>query len=185
MRSPGKPSSLRVRWAPMKEALIYNHCGAYRPQFNCRMRALGDPYCARVSAELSDKPLDPSWPAGPMGYKYHCCGTDATLRLAFMGRLSWSPVDWHPVSDDPEAELDCRTRPVCRKTRMARPCTGSRSAITARGAGYIPLPRKHAVRLARRQKSGDKAPSADWFQMLRVEAPAPDSRVISSRISCE
>lgn len=28
------------------EGASYNHCGAYRPQFNCRMRALGNPYCA-------------------------------------------------------------------------------------------------------------------------------------------
>jgi len=28
------------------EGAFYNHCGAYRPQFNCRMRALGFPYCA-------------------------------------------------------------------------------------------------------------------------------------------
>src|SRR6516165_4485065 len=28
------------------EGAFYNHCGAYRPQFNCRMRALSNPYCA-------------------------------------------------------------------------------------------------------------------------------------------
>lgn len=28
------------------EGAFYYHCGAYRPQFNCRMRALGNPYCA-------------------------------------------------------------------------------------------------------------------------------------------
>ena len=28
------------------EGADYNHCGCYRPEFNCRMRALGNPFCA-------------------------------------------------------------------------------------------------------------------------------------------
>jgi len=28
------------------EGAYYNHCGSYRPEFNCRMRALGNPFCA-------------------------------------------------------------------------------------------------------------------------------------------
>jgi hypothetical protein len=28
------------------EGAYYYHCGAFRPQFNCRMRALGNPFCA-------------------------------------------------------------------------------------------------------------------------------------------
>jgi hypothetical protein len=28
------------------EGAYYYHCGVYRPQFNCRMRALNNPYCA-------------------------------------------------------------------------------------------------------------------------------------------
>src|SRR6476659_7121355 len=28
------------------EGAYYNHCGAFRPEFNCRMRALSNPFCA-------------------------------------------------------------------------------------------------------------------------------------------
>ena len=39
------------------EGAHYYHCGAYRPQFNCRMRALGFPFCAvcqdRIRAVLA------------------------------------------------------------------------------------------------------------------------------------
>jgi IgA Peptidase M64 len=28
------------------EGAGYYHCGLYRPQFDCRMRALGNPFCA-------------------------------------------------------------------------------------------------------------------------------------------
>jgi hypothetical protein len=48
------------------EGAFYNHCGAYRPQFNCRMRALGNPYCA-VCQQVIRQTLAPfmtSWTFG-------------------------------------------------------------------------------------------------------------------------
>jgi len=43
------------------EGAHYYHCGAYRPQFTCRMRALGNPYCA-VCQRVITKTLTPHLP---------------------------------------------------------------------------------------------------------------------------
>ena len=44
------------------EGADYYHCGAYRPQFTCRMRALGNPYCA-VCQRTIRTTLAPHMPA--------------------------------------------------------------------------------------------------------------------------
>jgi hypothetical protein len=43
------------------EGAGYFHCGLYRPQFNCRMRALGNPYCA-VCQSVIRKVITPFLP---------------------------------------------------------------------------------------------------------------------------
>ena len=34
------------------EGAHYYHCGAFRPEFHCRMRALGNPFCAVCRREI-------------------------------------------------------------------------------------------------------------------------------------
>jgi hypothetical protein len=41
-----RPSPVPESTVGAFEGAHYYHCGAYRPQFSCRMRALGFPYCA-------------------------------------------------------------------------------------------------------------------------------------------
>lgn len=49
------------------EGAHYYHCGAYRPQFNCRMRQLGQPYCAVCQKRIIDTiaPYVPPRPPEP------------------------------------------------------------------------------------------------------------------------
>jgi hypothetical protein len=44
------------------EGADYYHCGAYRPQYTCRMRALNNPFCAVCQRTIHRK-LDPYLPA--------------------------------------------------------------------------------------------------------------------------
>jgi hypothetical protein len=48
------------------EGAYYYHCGAFRAQFNCRMRALGNPYCAVCQRVIRQTlaPHMPSWTWG-------------------------------------------------------------------------------------------------------------------------
>ena len=51
------------------EGAHYYHCGAYRPEFNCRMRQLAHPYCAVCRKRIADTlaphlPLQPTQPSG-------------------------------------------------------------------------------------------------------------------------
>ena len=41
-----QPSPAPVGTVGAFEGADYYHCGSYRPEFNCRMRALGNPFCA-------------------------------------------------------------------------------------------------------------------------------------------
>jgi hypothetical protein len=45
------------------EGAWFYHCGIYRAQFTCRMRALGNPYCA-VCLRMIRRTLSPHLPAG-------------------------------------------------------------------------------------------------------------------------
>jgi hypothetical protein len=45
-RCDPQPNPLPAATVGTYEGAFYYHCGAYRPQFNCRMRALANPYCA-------------------------------------------------------------------------------------------------------------------------------------------
>ncbi len=46
------------------EGAHYYHCGAFRPEFNCRMRQLGQPYCAVCRQRIIDT-LEPHLPPRP------------------------------------------------------------------------------------------------------------------------
>jgi hypothetical protein len=56
------------------EGAHYYHCGAYRPQYTCRMRALNNPYCAVCQRVIRQKltPFLPVTPAvaDPAGYSF-------------------------------------------------------------------------------------------------------------------
>jgi IgA Peptidase M64. len=45
-RVDGRPSPVPAGTVGLFEGADHYHCGAYRPEFNCRMRAQGNPYCA-------------------------------------------------------------------------------------------------------------------------------------------
>lgn len=46
------------------EGAHYYHCGAYRPEFNCRMRQLGQPYCGVCRKRITET-LSPHLPIVP------------------------------------------------------------------------------------------------------------------------
>ncbi len=45
------------------EGAHYTHCGAYRPSYNCKMRVLGEPFCAVCRREIHEflTPFDPDF----------------------------------------------------------------------------------------------------------------------------
>ncbi|WP_077800218.1 M64 family metallopeptidase [Streptomyces sp. JHA26] len=53
-----RPSPVPAATVGAFEGAHYHHCGAYRPQFDCRMRALGHPFCA-VCTEQIRRTLQP------------------------------------------------------------------------------------------------------------------------------
>lgn len=57
-----RPDPLPASTVGAFEGADYYHCGAYRPEFNCRMRALGYPYCA-VCQGVINRTLEPFQPA--------------------------------------------------------------------------------------------------------------------------
>ena len=68
------------------EGAHYYHCGAYRPQFDCRMRALGNPFCAVCQRRIRQV-LQPFVPPAPVGRFILQTGTalhetDATFEFA-------------------------------------------------------------------------------------------------------
>ncbi|MGW1786108.1 M64 family metallopeptidase [Streptomyces sp. NPDC002143] len=54
-----RPSPVPAATVGAFEGAHYHHCGAYRPQFDCRMRALGHPFCA-VCTEQIRRTVQPS-----------------------------------------------------------------------------------------------------------------------------
>ncbi|MGW0950047.1 M64 family metallopeptidase [Streptomyces sp. NPDC002623] len=54
-----RPSPAPAATVGAFEGAHYHHCGAYRPQFDCRMRALGHPFCA-VCTEQIRRTVQPS-----------------------------------------------------------------------------------------------------------------------------
>lgn len=62
-RCDPQPSPVGADVTGTFEGAHYYHCGAYRPAFNCRMRALGFPFCA-VCQDAIRRKLEPFMP-GP------------------------------------------------------------------------------------------------------------------------
>jgi hypothetical protein len=49
-----QPNPLPASTVGLYEGAHYYHCDAYRPQFNCRMRVLGQPFCAVCRKRIVD-----------------------------------------------------------------------------------------------------------------------------------
>lgn len=72
-RCDSQPSPVAAGTIGLFEGAHYYHCGAYRPAFDCRMRSIGQPFCAvcqdaikkKISAVAS--PSSPSSPSSPGG----------------------------------------------------------------------------------------------------------------------
>lgn len=56
-----RPSPVPARTVGAFEGARYYHCGAYRPDYDCRMRALGFPFCA-VCERVIEQALQPFQP---------------------------------------------------------------------------------------------------------------------------
>jgi hypothetical protein len=52
-RCDPQPNPFPDRVVGAFEGAYYNHCGVYRPEFNCRMRALGNPFCAACQQTIT------------------------------------------------------------------------------------------------------------------------------------
>jgi hypothetical protein len=78
-----RPSPVPPATVGAFEGAHYYHCGAYRPQFDCRMRTLGQPFCAvcRRAIEQTLQPFMPvahgldslnqaAWVAGTTTYRF-------------------------------------------------------------------------------------------------------------------
>jgi IgA Peptidase M64 len=61
-----QPNPLSAATVGTYEGAGYFHCGLFRPQFTCRMRALGNPYCAVCQRVIRQTigPHMPSWTWG-------------------------------------------------------------------------------------------------------------------------
>ncbi len=57
-----QPNPKAANYVGAYEGADYFHCGCYRPSFNCRMRALGNPFCGVCQKVISDT-LAPFKPA--------------------------------------------------------------------------------------------------------------------------
>jgi len=59
-----RPSTVAAGTVGAFEGARYFHCGIYRPEYDCRMRTLGQPFCHVCSGAISAV-LTPHLPAGP------------------------------------------------------------------------------------------------------------------------
>jgi hypothetical protein len=68
----GRPSTAPPGTVGAFEGAHYYHCGAYRPEYNCLMRALDQPFCA-ACRRVIDNTLQPFLPVrlvvGNFGYE--------------------------------------------------------------------------------------------------------------------
>ena len=81
------------------EGAHYYHCGAFRPDFNCKMRALGPPFCG-VCRQRIDTVLGPYLPPvppvaatawGPNRLDVFVRGTDRALYHKWWDGTGWGP----------------------------------------------------------------------------------------------
>jgi hypothetical protein len=75
----------------------YYHCGLYRPQFDCKMRALDHPFCAACRQQIINK-LKPFLPPEDLFVQLLCLRRSIVQDLLrVLGRIDWvtdpSPVD--------------------------------------------------------------------------------------------
>lgn len=77
------------------EGAHYYHCGAYRPEFNCRMRQLGHPYCAvcqkriveTLAPHMPPRPPEPPKPQPNQPSRLGCLGTFLLAPVLLLARL--------------------------------------------------------------------------------------------------
>lgn len=50
-----RPSPVPADTVGLFEGAHYYHCGAFRPQYDCKMRNLGVPFCRVCSQVISDR----------------------------------------------------------------------------------------------------------------------------------
>jgi IgA Peptidase M64 len=89
----GPPGGLPSDVVGAFEGAHYYHCGAYRPQFNCRMRQLGQPFCA-VCRRRIRQTLTPFLPTI----------LETTGRLSFL-RVNDPGAGFGPPSDHLDVEV--------------------------------------------------------------------------------
>jgi hypothetical protein len=92
-------SPVPARTVGLFEGAHYYHCGSFRPEFNCRMRALGNPFCAvcreRIRTVLAPylPPVPPvavtAW--GSNRLDVFVRGTDRALYHKWWNGSSWGP----------------------------------------------------------------------------------------------
>ena len=88
------------------EGAFYNHCGAYRPQFNCRMRALGNPYCA-VCQRVIRQTLTPFMDSWTWGTNTLAAGQSQRWWLWWPGYPGFEAIGVQPTA--PGAEIRFET----------------------------------------------------------------------------
>jgi hypothetical protein len=81
-----QPSSVPPGTVGAFEGAHYYHCGAYRPEFNCRMRQLGQPYCAVCRRRIVETlaPHLPPEPPKPIGRRRYGCLAAVPISLALL-----------------------------------------------------------------------------------------------------
>jgi len=106
-----QPNPLPAATVGAYEGAHYYHCGAYRPQFDCRMRALGHPFCAVCQRQIR-KVLTPFLPAKVPDVRELLHGVAGQLVIAaglvpkFVGSTS-NPQAW-VFTQSPAAGSDVR-----------------------------------------------------------------------------
>jgi len=113
----GRPSAVPAGTVGAFEGAHYHHCGAYRPQFSCLMRALGQPLCA-VCQRVIDDTMQPflrlaslnqaAWVAGTSTYRF---GHHSIPNIAIAGEPSDSDrARWAMLHDGAMYRFYCFKR---------------------------------------------------------------------------
>ena len=113
------------------EGAFYNHCGAYRPQFTCRMRALNNPYCA-VCQRVIRQTIAPYMASWTWGTSVIGAGQTQRWWLSWGGYPGLEWIGVQPVT--PGAELDWDT-PGMQKDAGG----GTLYWITVRNKSAVPI----------------------------------------------
>jgi len=87
------------------EGAFYNHCGAYRPQFNCRMRSLGNPYCA-VCQRVIRQTITPFMDSWTWGTNTLGPGQSQRWWLWWPGYPGFEGIGVHPATPGGEIRFE-------------------------------------------------------------------------------